>query len=133
MQDLNKYINDHFPYSYLVMTMFTLSTSTKVGIYLVGLGLFFTALGCVLFFDKGLLAIGHFGFLMGSITLVGNTKTLRWMIQMSKLPATFLFVSGMVLVLTGWGFSGIVIESIGFFFLFGDFSYVLSFFLQSIK
>lgn len=96
----------------------SLNKSTKVGIYLIGIGLFFMIAGSVLFFDRGLLAIGNIGLFTGSIILVGNKSTLRWMLQMSKLPATFLFVTGMLLAIFGWGFTGLCIEAVGFYLLF---------------
>lgn len=60
--------------------------------------------------------------MFGVTLIVGVAKMGRWMMQRQKLRGTILFVGGVILVLIGWAFIGLIIEVIGFVSLFGSFS-----------
>jgi len=75
----------------------------------------------MLFFDRGLLAIGNLAFLAGITLIIGVRKTGRWLVQREKLRGTICFLGGMGLVLLGWAFVGLILEAFGFVNLFGNF------------
>jgi hypothetical protein len=89
--------------------MFSFSTSTKIGIYLIGLGFVFTVVGCLLFFDNGLLAVGQLGYFTGSITLIATNEPVR---RLLLRPSMMMFISGGILVVIGWQLTGLVLEAI---------------------
>ncbi|CAL5416908.1 unnamed protein product [Camellia sinensis] len=49
----------------------------KVGLGLIGFGIFFSILGIILFFDRGLLALGNIFWLAGVALLLGWRSTLQ--------------------------------------------------------
>ena len=50
----------------------------KIGLGLTCFGVFFIILGIVLFFDKGLIAIGNILFLCGITVTIGPTSTFKF-------------------------------------------------------
>ncbi|PRP78830.1 hypothetical protein PROFUN_01003 [Planoprotostelium fungivorum] len=108
--------------------MALIDDNQKIGVLLTGFGLFFTFIGVLLFFDRGLLAIGNLLFLSGVTLVIGVRKTGRFFFQQRKLKGTICFLGGIAMVITGWTFIGMCIECFGFINLFGDFfPIVLSF------
>jgi hypothetical protein len=103
--------------------MFT--DNIKIGIILVSLGLFFLALGIILFFDGGLLTIGNICLLSGFPFLLGFRNTLAFFNpfrRRDKLRALLLFFSGLTLVMVfRWAFIGIVLELAGMVLVFAGF------------
>ncbi|ODN04549.1 Vesicle transport protein GOT1A [Orchesella cincta] len=108
--------------------MFQPTEGQKIGIGLVGFGLFFLFLGVILLFDKGLLAIGNCLFLSGIAFIVGINRTWRFFFQREKLRASLFFFGGIFIVLLGWPIVGMLVELYGFFLLFkGFFPFVIEF------
>jgi len=101
--------------------MLNITDTQKVGILLTGFGLFFSLIGVLLFFDRGLLAIGNLLFLAGISLVIGTRKTVVFFFQRRKIRGTICFLGGILLVIIGWPFIGIVVEVFGFINLFGDF------------
>ncbi|KAL6043379.1 golgi transport 1B [Balamuthia mandrillaris] len=100
---------------------FSISDNQKIGILLSGFGLFFTFFGVLLFFDRGLLAIGNLLFLAGVTLVIGPHKTFLFFFQRRKIVGTICFLGGIMLVILGYTFIGMLIEGFGFANLFGDF------------
>eukprot|EP01090_Pellita_catalonica_P018849 TRINITY_DN621_c0_g1_i2.p1 TRINITY_DN621_c0_g1~~TRINITY_DN621_c0_g1_i2.p1 ORF type:complete len:111 (-),score=3.04 TRINITY_DN621_c0_g1_i2:291-623(-) len=96
-----------------------ISDNQKIGMLLTGFGLFFTFFGVVLFFDRGLLAIGNLLFLAGVTLVIGLKKTYSFFFQWRKIRGTVCFLGGIFLVIIGWAFVGMIIEVFGFINLFG--------------
>ncbi|OQV17826.1 putative Vesicle transport protein GOT1B [Hypsibius exemplaris] len=100
----------------------------KIGIGLAGFGITFLFLGILLFFDKGLLAIGNILFIVGLTFVIGLDRTFKFFFQLQKLRGTVAFLGGILIVLVGWPFVGMLIEGYGFVSLFsGFFPVALSF------
>eukprot|EP01134_Creolimax_fragrantissima_P000689 CFRG0689T1 len=101
--------------------MISISDTQKMGIGILGFGITFLMLGILLVFDRGLLAMGNILFMLGLALLNGMTKFLRLILQRDRWYGSLAFVGGIVIVLSGWCFLGIVMELGGFFLLFWDF------------
>ncbi|KAI8732461.1 vesicle transport protein GOT1B [Biomphalaria glabrata] len=104
----------------------------KIGVGLAGFGIAFLFLGMLLFFDKGLLAIGNILFISGLAFVIGLERTFRFFFQKHKLKATGFFVGGMLIVLFGWPICGMCVELYGFFLLFSGFFPVAINFLRRV-
>mmetsp|Transcript_58595 Transcript_58595/g.96734 ORF Transcript_58595/g.96734 Transcript_58595/m.96734 type:complete len:137 (+) Transcript_58595:55-465(+) len=104
----------------------------KIGIGLTCAGVLFLILGMLLFFDKGLLAMGNILFLSGVVLIIGAKKTLRFFFQRRKIRGTSCFVGGIALVLIGWPVFGMGFEAFGFLNLFGDFFPIAIGFLRNM-
>lgn len=112
--------------------MVSLSQNQQIGILLTCLGLLFTTFGILLLFDRGLLAIGNLLFLSGVTLVIGFQKTIRFFFQRRKLKGSIPFLGGIVLVLFGRTFTGMIVEVFGFINLFGDFFPIVVAFLRRV-
>ncbi|EXB70347.1 Vesicle transport protein GOT1A [Morus notabilis] len=56
---------------------YEITEQKKIGIGLIGFGIFFSLLGVILFFDRGLLALGNIFWLTGVAILLGWRSTLK--------------------------------------------------------
>lgn len=100
----------------------------KIGVGLTIFGILFTVLGVLLFFDRGLIAMGNVLFISGVVLIIGFGRTRNFFFRVEKWKGTVCFLGGMVLVLIGWPVIGIVVEFFGIINLFGDFfPYILRF------
>lgn len=104
----------------------------KIGVGLAGFGIAFLFLGVVLFFDKGLLAIGNILFISGLTFVIGLERTSRFFFQKHKLRGTAAFFGGIAVVLIGWPVIGMILEMYGFFLLFSGFLPVAVNFLRRV-
>jgi hypothetical protein len=71
----------------------------KIGIGLTGMGLLFTMLGVLLFFDGGLLAVGNLLFLSGVSLILGFERTKNLFFKPEKLRGSAMFFAGTFLVI----------------------------------
>lgn len=112
--------------------MFEVSDTQKIGIGLVGFGLTFLLLGVILFFDSALLAMGNIMFITGVTLLIGLQNAFKFFFQASRLKGSALFFSGVLMVLCKWAMIGMIIESVGLFFLFAGFIPKIIMFMRSV-
>lgn len=101
--------------------MFEVSDTQKIGIGLVGFGLFFLFLGMILFFDNALLAMGNILFVSGVSMLIGLANAFAFFFNPQKLKGSAFFFGGIFIVLFGWSIIGMLVESVGLFYLFAGF------------
>ncbi|KAL8593769.1 golgi transport 1B [Nucella lapillus] len=112
--------------------MMQITDFQKIGVGLAGFGVAFIFLGMLLFFDKGLLAIGNILFISGLAFVIGLERTFRFFFQKHKVKATGFFAGGILIVLIGWPVVGMVLEMYGFFLLFSGFFPVAVNFLRRL-
>lgn len=112
--------------------MISFSDAQKIGVGLTTFGIAFLLLGCLMFFDKGLLAIGNILFLSGVAFVIGLERTFRFFFQRHKIKASVAFFGGIFVVLFGFPFIGMIIELYGFVLLFSGFFPVVVNFLRRV-
>ncbi|XP_024916265.1 vesicle transport protein GOT1A isoform X1 [Cynoglossus semilaevis] len=93
----------------------------KIGVGLMGFGLFFLLFGVLLYFDSVLLAFGNILFLSGLTFIIGLRRTAHFFFQRHKFRGSFFFLGGVSLVLCRWPIIGMLVESYGFVLLFRSF------------
>ncbi|CAD5173191.1 unnamed protein product [Musa acuminata subsp. burmannicoides] len=114
------------------MVSFEMNDLKKIGLGLTGFGIFFSILGIIFFFDKGLLAMGNILFLSGVMLTIGLKSTMQFFTKPKNFKGTISFGSGFILVLIGWPVIGMILESYGFIILFRGFWSTLAIFSQRI-
>lgn len=98
--------------------MVSVSEVQKIGIGLLGFGLFFLLFGVLLYFDSVLLAFGNILFLAGFTLIIGFRRAAAFFFQREKFRGSFFFLGGVSLVLCRWPVVGMLVESYGFVLLF---------------
>lgn len=111
---------------------YELTEIKKAGLGLIGFGFFFTFLGVLLFFDRGLLALGNIFSLMGVSLLLGWQSTLNLFTSRRNYKGSLPFVLGLFLILVRWPIIGIIFEIYGAVVLFSGFAPSISAFLYQI-
>ncbi|GAB2273684.1 Golgi Transport [Dionaea muscipula] len=114
------------------MVSFEMNDRKKIGLGLTGFGIFFTFLGVIFLFDKGLLAMGNILFLSGVALTIGVKSTLQFYMKPQNYKGTISFGVGFFFVIIGWPILGMILESYGFIILFSGFWPTLAVFLQRI-
>ncbi|KAI6026284.1 hypothetical protein PISMIDRAFT_92138 [Pisolithus microcarpus 441] len=109
-----------------------LSDTQKIGVALTTFGSLFMMLGVMLFFDGALLALGNLLFLSGLTLIIGPQKTFYFFARKQKLRGTICFLGGILLVFLKYPFIGMIVETLGFLNLFGDFFPVVLTFLRQL-
>ncbi|XP_044466810.1 vesicle transport protein GOT1 [Mangifera indica] len=109
---------------------YEINEQKKVGLGLIGFGIFFTFLAVILFFDKGLLALGNIFWLTGVALLLGWQST--WKLFTSNYKGTGCFALGLFFLFVRWPLVGIILEIYGCITLFGGFWPTVKVFLFQI-
>ncbi|CAK9141638.1 unnamed protein product [Ilex paraguariensis] len=100
---------------------YEINEQKKIGLGLIGFGIFFTFLGVLLFFDRGLLALGNILWLAGVALLLGWRSTLQLFTDRTNYKGSLSFLLGLFLLFVRWPVVGIILELCGCVFLFGGF------------
>ncbi|GAB4825586.1 hypothetical protein Ancab_008460 [Ancistrocladus abbreviatus] len=119
-------------YLYFMQFYSALFFSQEIGLGLVGFGVFFTFLGVVLFFDKGLLALGNIFWLMGVTILLGWRSTLKLFTNSNNYKGSVSFLLGLFFLFVRWPMLGIILEIYGCFVIFSGFGPSIKVFLFQI-
>ncbi|KAJ6741146.1 hypothetical protein OIU79_001138 [Salix purpurea] len=114
------------------MVSFEMNDRKKIGLGLTGFGIFFSFLGIVFFFDKGLLAMGNILFISGVSLTIGPKSTMQFFMKRQNFKGTISFGAGFFFVVIGWPVIGMILEAYGFIVLFSGFWPTLSVFVQRI-
>ncbi|GAB2217860.1 hypothetical protein Droror1_Dr00001072 [Drosera rotundifolia] len=110
---------------------FEIDELKKIGLGLIGFGVFFTFLGVVLFFDKGLLALGNIFWLGGLVVLLGWRSTLKLFFN-SSYKGSISFFLGLFFLFVRWPLLGIILEIYGCSVIFWGFGPSIRMFLFQI-
>ncbi|KAG7229536.1 hypothetical protein INR49_031960 [Caranx melampygus] len=103
------------------ISMVSITELQKIGVGVMGFGLFFLLFGVLLYFDSVLLAFGNVLFLTGLMFIIGVRRTAHFFFQRHKFRGSFFFLGGVSLVLCRWPIIGMLVESYGFVLLFRSF------------
>ncbi|CAA2933394.1 vesicle transport GOT1-like [Olea europaea subsp. europaea] len=114
------------------MMSFEMNDRKKIGLGLTGFGVFFSFLGVIFFFDKGLLAMGNILFFSGVTLTIGLKSSAQFFMKRSNFKGTVSFGVGFFFVIIGWPIIGMMLEAYGFVVLFSGFWPTLAVFLQRI-
>nr|CAD1837015.1 unnamed protein product [Ananas comosus var. bracteatus] len=111
---------------------YEISEIKKIGIGLIGFGILFSFLAVILFFDRGLLALGNIFFLSGVGLLLGWRSMLQLFTKKANLKGSLPFLAGLFLIFVRWPILGIIIEIYGSIVLFSGFGPSITAFLYHI-
>lgn len=111
---------------------FEMDDRKKIGLGLTAFGVFFSFLGVILFFDKGLLAMGNILFISGVALTIGLKSSMQFFMKPSNFKGTVSFGVGFFLVVVGWPVFGMILEAYGFIVLFSGFWPTIAVFIQKI-
>ncbi|XP_062116932.1 vesicle transport protein GOT1 isoform X2 [Humulus lupulus] len=100
---------------------YEINEQKKVGLGLIGFGIFFSLLGVILFFDRGLLALGNIFWLTGVALLLGWGATWRLFTNPANYKGSISFLLGLFFIFVRWPIVGIIFEIYGCIVLFGGF------------
>eukprot|EP00252_Welwitschia_mirabilis_P009291 TRINITY_DN2176_c0_g1_i1.p1 TRINITY_DN2176_c0_g1~~TRINITY_DN2176_c0_g1_i1.p1 ORF type:complete len:141 (-),score=15.74 TRINITY_DN2176_c0_g1_i1:250-672(-) len=114
------------------MISFEMNDRKKIGIGLTGFGVFFSILGIIFLFDKGLLAMGNILFLSGLTLTIGVKSTMQFFMKRQNYKGSLAFIIGFFLIVIGWSILGMILEAYGFIVLFSGFLPTVVVFLQRI-
>ncbi|XP_019096293.1 PREDICTED: glutathione S-transferase F11 isoform X1 [Camelina sativa] len=103
----------------------------KIGLGLTGFGVFFTFLGVIFVFGKGLIAMGNILFLAGVTLTIGIHPAIQFFTTGQNFKISF-GLGFFLYVVFGWPIFGLLLESCGFLVLFSGFCPTLAVFLQRI-
>ncbi|KAE9614867.1 putative vesicle transport protein, Got1/SFT2 [Lupinus albus] len=104
-----------------------------IGLGLTGFGVFFSFLGLIFFFDKGLLAMGNVDPVCFWMSLtIGLKSTMQFFMKRSNFKGTISFGIGFFILIIGWPILGMIVEAYGFIMLFSGFWPTLSVFIQKV-
>ncbi|KAJ7979077.1 Vesicle transport protein [Quillaja saponaria] len=104
----------------------------KVGLGLIGFGIFFSFLGAILFFDRGLLALGNIFWLTGVALLLGWNSTWKLFTSRANYKGSASFLLGLFFIFVRWPIVGMIFEIYGCAILFGGFWSSIKVFLYQI-
>ncbi|KAK4433817.1 Vesicle transport protein GOT1 [Sesamum alatum] len=111
---------------------YELNEQKKIGLGLIGFGIFFTFLAIILFFDRGLLALGNIFWLTGVAILLGWRSTLQLFTNRRNYKGSLSFLLGIFFIFVRWPVVGILVQIYGCFVLFGGFWPSIKAFLYQI-
>lgn len=111
---------------------YELNEQKKIGLGLIGFGIFFSFLGVLLFFDRGLLALGNLFWLTGVAILLGLRSTWNLFTNKANYKGSVCFVLGLFFIFVRWPIVGIILEIYGCIALFGGFWPSVKVFLYQI-
>lgn len=111
---------------------YELSEQKKVGLGLIGFGILFSFLAMILFFDRGLLALGNILWLTGVTLLLGFRSMIQLFTNKMNYKGSVSFLLGIFFIFVRWPIVGIAMELYGCLVLFGGFWPTVQVFLYQI-
>ncbi|KEG14171.1 putative to be involved in ER-Golgi transport [Trypanosoma grayi] len=111
-------------------SLYNWNDSTKIGVALTGLGAFFTFLGVIMLLDSALLTMGNILFVAGVALVMGPRRFQSFFL--SRRRASGCFFVGMLLIIMGFCFVGLLLQGFGALNLFGNFFPMVARVLESV-
>ncbi|KAG6750054.1 hypothetical protein POTOM_047132 [Populus tomentosa] len=111
---------------------YEINEQKKIGLGLIGFGIFFTFLGALLLFDRGLLALGNIFWLSGVAILLGWRSTWKLFTNRANYKGSVCFLLGLFFIFVRWPVVGIIFEIYSCIALFGGFWPSVKVFLYQI-
>ncbi|KAG2726148.1 hypothetical protein I3760_01G099200 [Carya illinoinensis] len=105
----------------VIKMAYELNEQKKIGLGLIGFGITFSFLGVILFFDRGLLALGNIFCLTGVALLLGWHSTWNLFTNRANYKGSASFLLGLFFLFVRWPIVGIIFEIYGCIVLFGGF------------
>jgi hypothetical protein len=102
-------------------SLYDMTDTRKIGVALTAFGLFFSTLGVMLFLDSALLTLGNLLFVSGVVLVMGTARCKTFFLDRTRWRASGCFFFGILLVMRGWCFVGLVLQGFGGLNLFGNF------------
>ncbi|XP_042986251.1 vesicle transport protein GOT1 [Carya illinoinensis] len=116
----------------VIKMAYELNEQKKIGLGLIGFGITFSFLGVILFFDRGLLALGNIFCLTGVALLLGWHSTWNLFTNRANYKGSASFLLGLFFLFVRWPIVGIIFEIYGCIVLFGGFWPSVKVFLYQI-
>lgn len=101
--------------------LYDMTDTRKLGVGLTAFGSFFFLLGILMFLDSAMLTLGNLLFVSGVAMVMGRARCKAFFIDRSRVRASVCFFLGIVLVMRGWCFFGLILQGFGGLNLFGNF------------
>lgn len=101
--------------------MYNMKDTTKIGVGLTAFGSCLFVLGVMLFLDSALLTLGNLLFICGVILIMGAERCKAFFLNPAKRRSTACFFVGILMVMWGHCFIGLLIQGFGGLNLFGNF------------
>ncbi|EAN94395.1 Got1-like protein [Trypanosoma cruzi] len=111
-------------------SLYKWNDSTKIGVALTGLGALFTFLGVIMLLDSALLTMGNILFVAGVALVMGPKRFQSFFF--SRRRASGCFFLGMLLIISGFCFIGLLLQGFGALNLFGNFFPMIARVLESV-
>ncbi|CBH16397.1 putative S. cerevisiae Got1 homologue [Trypanosoma equiperdum] len=111
-------------------SLYSWNDSTKIGIALTSLGVFFNFIGIVMFLDSVLLTMGNVLFVAGIALVMGPSRFKSFFLFRRR--ASCCFFIGMLLIMLGRSLIGLMIQGFGTLNLFGNFFPMVARVLESV-
>ncbi|ORC92758.1 putative to be involved in ER-Golgi transport [Trypanosoma theileri] len=111
-------------------SLYNWNDSTKIGVALTGLGAFFTFLGIIMLLDSVLLTMGNILFVAGVALVMGPKRFKAFFLARRR--ASGCFFVGILLIIAGFCFTGLIIQGFGALNLFGNFFPMIARVLESV-
>jgi hypothetical protein len=102
-------------------SLYDMNDTRKIGVALCAFGAFFSTLGVMMFLDSALLTLGNLLFVSGVCLVMGVARCKAFFLDRSRMRASGCFFFGILLVMRGWCFVGLLLQGFGGLNLFGNF------------
>lgn len=117
----NVYTPSKLLITFMTSNLYDWNDLTKIGVFLTATGVFFMTLGILFLLDSSLLTLGNILFVAGVVMVMGLERCKLFFFAQDRLRATACFAIGILMVMFGWCFIGLLVQGFGGLNLFGNF------------
>jgi hypothetical protein len=102
-------------------SLYDMTDTRKIGVAITAFGIFFSTLGIMFFLDSALLTLGNLLFVSGVVLVMGTARCKSFFLDRTRWRASGCFFVGILLVMRGYCFIGLMLQGFGGLNLFGNF------------